>query len=192
MGWIKKLFTRTFDELLERNPNYIQMRLPVRKITPEFEKTLRSKIENSVLRAEIREATMDDIDCLIELHDKAWHSTPMPYRPLNKESIIKMLKDPNIIFLVAEVEKDDRGFALIYFTGEEKEIGIIAGMGILPEYQRKGLGTILGLATWEYFKKKGVFELRCKVYKDNDISYNFIKGLGFEEYDDGFTQWKIF
>ncbi|MFX0011277.1 MAG: GNAT family N-acetyltransferase [Candidatus Hermodarchaeota archaeon] len=192
MSWIKKLFNRTFDELLERNPNYIQMRLPVRKITPEFEKMLRSKVEHNIFHAEVREANMNDIDCLIKLHDVAWHSTPMPYKPLNRESITKMLKDPNIIFLVAKVDGNDRGFALIYYTGEEKEIGVIAGMGIIPEYQRKGLGTILGLATWDYFKQKGVFELRCKVYKDNEISYNFIKGLGFEEHDDGFTQWKIF
>ena len=103
-----------------------------------------------------------------------------------------MLKDPNIIFLIAKVDGDYQGFALIYYTGEEKEIGVIAGMGIIPEYHRKGLGTILGLATWDYFKQKGVFELRCKVYKDNEISYKFIKGLGFEEHDDSFTQWKIF
>ena len=32
----------------------------------------------------------------------------------------------------------------------------------------------------------------CKVYKDNKIAYNFIKGLKFEEYDEDFTQWKIF
>jgi len=192
MGWLRKLFSRTFDELLDRNPNYIQMRLPVRKITPEFEAALRAKIENNIIHAEVREATMEDINCLIELHDKAWHSTPMPYRPLNKDSIIKMLQDPNIIFLIAKVQGDDRGFALIYFSGEEKEIGVIAGMGIIPEYQRKGLGTILGLATWDYFKKKGVFELRCKVFKDNEISFNFIKGLGFEEFYDDFAQWKIF
>jgi ribosomal protein S18 acetylase RimI-like enzyme len=192
MAWLKKLFTRTFDELLDRNPNYIQMRLLVRKITPEFEKALRAKIEYNIPNSDVREANMNDITCLIELHDKAWHSTPMPYRPLNKESIIKMLQDPNIIFLIANVQGEDKGFALIYFTGEEKEIGVIAGLGIIPEYQRKGLGTILGLATWDYFKRKGVFELRCKVYKDNEISYNFIKSLGFEEYDDGFAQWKIF
>jgi ribosomal protein S18 acetylase RimI-like enzyme len=168
------------------------MRLLVRKITPEFEKTLREKIGRSLMHSNVREATMGDIACLIELHNKAWHSAPMPYRPLNKDSIIKMLKNPNIIFLIAKVEGIDRGFALIYFTGEEKEIGVIAGMGIIPEYQRKGLGTVLGVAVWDYFKNKGVFELRCKVYKDNESSYNFIKSLGFEEFSDDLAQWKIF
>ena len=87
---------------------------------------------------------------------------------------------------------EDSGFALIYFTGEKKQVGVIAGMGIIPELQRKGLGTILGMAAWDYFKKNGVAELRCKVYKENKISYNFIKGLHFEEYDEDFVQWKLF
>ena len=38
----------------------------------------------------------------------------------------------------------------------------------------------------------GFTDLRCKVYKDNKIAYNFIKGLRFEEYDEDFTQWKLF
>jgi ribosomal protein S18 acetylase RimI-like enzyme len=44
------------------------------------------------------------------------------------------------------------------------------------------LGTILGLAAWNYFKEKGLKELRCEVYKENLRSYNFIKSLNFEEF----------
>ncbi|MHA1274891.1 MAG: GNAT family N-acetyltransferase, partial [Promethearchaeota archaeon] len=63
------------------------------------------------------------------------------------------------------------------------EYGIIAGLGVLPRFQRKGLGKILGMAAWDLFKKKGVKELRCEVYIENKSSYNFIKSLGFEEYE---------
>ena len=190
---LKKFFSNIFSGWYnESDENYIQMRLSVQDITPEFEENLIDKIEHNVIKADIREATENDIDCLIELHDKAWHSTPMPYRPLKKDSIEKMIKDPNTIFLIGRIDGEDRGFALLYFTGSEMHIGVIAGMGIIPEYHRKGIGTILGMATWEYFKKKGVLELRCKVYKDNRVSYNFIKGLGFEEYEEDFVQWKVF
>lgn len=192
---LKKYFSRVFTGWYnEEERKYIQMRLPVKKITPEFEKNLKEKIEHNIIKADVREATKNDIECLIDLHDKAWHSTPMPFRPLKKDSIEKMLQDPNIIFLIANINGEDRGFALIYFTGKGNElnIGVIAGMGIIPEYHRKGIGTILGMATWEYFKKKGVHELRCKVYEENKISYNFIKGLGFEEYEEDFVQWKVF
>ena len=167
------------------------MRLPVSKITPEYEQNLKERVSHNMLKAEIREATMEDLESLIVLHDLAWHSTPMPYRPLNKESIIENIKDDNIIFLMAKVDGKDSGFALIYFTGTDKKIGVIAGMGILPRLQKRGLGTMLGLKTWNYFKARGVIELRCKVYIDNKVSYNFIKGLKFEEYDDDFVQWKI-
>ena len=59
---------------------------------------------------------------------------------------------------------------------------MIAGLGVLPRFQRKGLGTVIGMAAWNYFKKKGVKELRCEVYKSNTVSYNFIASLGFEEF----------
>jgi hypothetical protein len=48
------------------------------------------------------------------------------------------------------------------------------------------------MAVWGYFKKNSIAELRCKVYKENKISFNFIKGLGFEEYDSDYVQWKLF
>jgi ribosomal protein S18 acetylase RimI-like enzyme len=192
MGRIKNFLSRTITSLTGRNPKFIQMRLFVKNITPEFEEALKQKIEHNIVQAEIREANEKDVDCLIKLHDRAWHSTPMPYRPLKKDSIEKMLKDSKIIFLIAKVRGEESGFALIYFTGEEDLIGVIAGLGIIPELHRKGLGTILGLAVWDYFKKKGVIELRCKVYEDNKTSYNFIKGLKFEEYDEDFVQWKVF
>jgi L-amino acid N-acyltransferase YncA len=38
------------------------------------------------------------------------------------------------------------------------------------------------MAAWDYFKKKGVKELRCEVFKDNAVSYNFIKSIGFVEF----------
>ena len=53
---------------------------------------------------------------------------------------------------------------------------------MIPKFQRKGLGSVLGLATWDYFKKKGVKELRCEVYKSNNASTNFIEALRFEEF----------
>lgn len=195
MGRIKSFIHKLsvdIKSLGNKNINYIQMRLLVSNITPEFEQILKQKVSQGILKTEIREASMEDVESLIKLHDLAWHSAPMPYRPLDKENIVEMLKDENIIFLIAKIEGKDSGFALIYFTGTDRKISVIAGLGILPELQRKGLGTMLGLASWDYFKKKGVKELRCKVYKDNITSYNFIRGLKFEEYDEDFVQWKLF
>ena len=194
MGKLKSIVTKLsaqIKSLGNKDINYIQMRLPVSRITPEFENSLKEKVAHNILKAVIREATMEDIESLMMLHDLAWHSTPMPYRPIDKTKIIKNIEDEDIIFLIAKVEGKDSGFALIYFTGIDKKFGVIAGLGILPRLQNKGLGTMLGLATWNYFKTRGVVELRCKVYKDNKASYNFIRGLKFEEYSDDFVQWKM-
>lgn len=194
LGRFKSFFTKMHGDIkniTQKNRDFIQMRLPVSNITEDFENNLREKIKDSFLNAEIREATGEDIDHLIDLHDRAWHSTPMPYTPLTKERLNEMLNDESIIILIAKVKGQDSGFALIYFTTKDNLVGVIAGLGIIPELQRKGLGTVLGMASWDLFKKKGVKELRCKVYKDNKVSYSFIRGLGFEEYDEDFVTWKM-
>jgi len=188
MNRIKKFFISMFSGLAERDSSFIQMRLNVKNITSEFERSLKDKIEHNILQADVREATKEDIESLIYLHDLAWHSTPMPYHPMQKDSILNILNDPNITILIAKVKGEDSGFSIINFTGDNRQIGVIAGMGIIPELQRKGLGTILGL---DYFKKNGVLELHCKVYRENKISYNFIKGLHFEEYNDDYVHWKL-
>jgi ribosomal protein S18 acetylase RimI-like enzyme len=195
LGRFKSFFTKMYGDIKnssQKDLDFIQMRLPVSNITEDFENNLKNKIKDSFINAEIREATREDIDHLIDLHDRAWHSTPMPYRPLTKEKLPEILNNKNVIFLIAKVEGKDSGFALIYFTSKDNLVGVIAGLGIIPELQREGLGTILGMASWDLFKKRGVKELRCKVYKDNKASYNFIRGLGFEEYEEDFVTWKLF
>ncbi|MFX1575071.1 MAG: GNAT family N-acetyltransferase [Promethearchaeota archaeon] len=186
-----KSISNKIREGFQREPNYIQMRLSVNKITKNFEDSLKNKIKNKVTQVRIREAVEKDIDNLIAIHDKAWHSTPMPYHALSKENLLEIIKDPDITILIAEENSTDIGFIILYFTGEKKNVGVIAGLGILPELQNKGLGTFLGIASWNFFKGKGVKELRCKVFKDNKISYNFIKELGFEEYNLDFPIWKL-
>jgi hypothetical protein len=41
---------------------------------------------------------------------------------------------------------------------------------------------VLGMAAWNHFKKLGVKELRCEVYRDNKASYDFISSLGFKKF----------
>ena len=166
---------------------HIQMRLPVEKITKDFEKMLKNKIEHNLIHAEIREATKEDTEIIINLYDRAWHSTTMPYHPVSKKNY-QLINDSDYVFLIAKVDTFECAFAVIYLTGKDKEIGVIALLGVVPEFQHKGLGIIIGMACWDYFKKKRVKELRCKVFFKNKVSYSFIKALGFEEFheEDGY------
>lgn len=162
---------------------YIQMKLPVERITDEFEKEIKQKVEKNFLNAKIREAKQEDLETVMNIHNRAWMTANEPFRPIELESLKKIYEYPETEILIARVYGNDGGFIILDREGEDDEIGVIAGLGVLPRYQRKGLGTILGIAAWNYFKEKEVTELQCEVYKDNDVSYGFIKSLGFEEYD---------
>lgn len=161
---------------------YIQMRLPVDKITNEFEQKIKNKVEANIYQATIRVANEKDLDIIKEIYNKSWLTSNTPFRPIEKSTLKTIFDDQNTTFLIARAYGIDGAFLIIDFEGENNEYGVIAGLGVLPRFQRKGLGTILGLAAWSYLKEKGVKELRCEVYKDNKVSFNFIKGLQFEEF----------
>ncbi|NVM36116.1 MAG: GNAT family N-acetyltransferase [Candidatus Lokiarchaeota archaeon] len=176
---------RVAEELYQDGMVYIQMKLPVEKITNEFENELKEKIEHNIIHAKIREATITDLDSLKYIYNRAWLTSNTPFRPITKTDLHKILEYPETVFLIAKVYGSDAAFLLLDFEGENKEFAIIAALAVIPRFQRKGLGSVLGMASWQYLKEKypNVKEIRCEVYKDNNVSYSFIKGIGFEEYD---------
>jgi ribosomal protein S18 acetylase RimI-like enzyme len=187
MEWFKSVMLRSLADsldLLKNDENYIHMKLPVRKISKNFEDNLKQRFTKNLINVKIREATRLDAKIFMELHKDIWLSTSMPYKPFTKENVEELIEAPGVIFLIANRYDKDIGFAIIHHAGKENEIGIITALGIIPKLQRNGLGTILGLEIWKYFKQKGLKELRCRVSKDNKKAYLFIRSLGFEELDD--------
>ncbi len=178
----KDKITDLQKKILNNGMVYLQMRLPIEKITKEFENTLREKIEKKIFQANIREAELKDLSVITDIYNKSWLTSSTPFRPIQRESLKIIFNDQNTVFLIAKVYDSDGGFVILDFEGENNEYGVIAGLGVLPRFQGKGLGTILGMAAWNYFKEKGLKELRCEVYNDNQKSFNFIKGLNFEEF----------
>ena len=170
------------EEVVE-SLEYIQMKLPVSDITSEFEEKLTKKVKSNILRAKIREANEEDLPSIKYLYDRSWLTSQTPFSAISVSSLKTIWEYPETIILIAKVYGSDAGFAILDCEGENQEIGVIAGMGIIPRFQRKGLGTVIGMAAWNYFKKKGIKELRCEVYKGNTVSYQFIKSIGFKEYD---------
>jgi len=170
------------NELATTGMEYIQMKLPVAKITPEFEEMLTEKVEHNILRAKIREAKVEDLESVRALYNRSWMTSNTPYSSITLNSLKTIYEYPETIILIARVYGSDAAFVILDYEGPKNEYGIIVGLGVMPRFQRKGLGTVIGMAAWNYFKKKGVKELRCEVYKDNIVSYNFIKSIGFEEF----------
>lgn len=170
------------NELLTTGLEYIQMKLPVDKITPEFENKITEKVKRNILRAKIREAKLEDLESVVALYNRSWMTSNTPYSPISIESLKVIFKYPETKILIAQAYGSDAAFVILDYEGSNKEYGIIAGLGVIPRFQRKGLGTVIGMVAWDYFKKRGVKELRCEVFKDNKVSYNFIKSIGFEEF----------
>ena len=170
------------NELATTGMEYIQMKLPVVNITPEFEEMLTEKVERNILRAKIREAKVEDLESVQALYNRSWMTSNTPYSSITLNSLKTIFEYPETIILIARVYGSDAAFVILDYEGPNNEFGIIVGLGVMPRFQRKGLGTVIGMAAWNYFKKKGVKELRCEVYKDNIVSYNFIKSIGFEEF----------
>ncbi|MFW9999866.1 MAG: GNAT family N-acetyltransferase [Candidatus Hodarchaeota archaeon] len=172
------------EEIYQDGMVYIQMRLPVERITQEFENRLKDKIEHNIIKAKIRKATETDLEILKNIYNRAWLLSNTPYRPITKNDLKKILDYPDTVFLIAKVYGIDAGFVLLDFEGENKEIAVIAALAVIPRFQRKGVGTIMGTAAWNFLKENysNVKEVRAEVYKDNKVSYSFIKGIGFEEF----------
>ena len=171
-------------EALQKGMIYIQVRLPVEKITKEFEDSLKEKIEQSIFRATIRIANKNDLKSVMELYNKSWLTANTPFRPIEIDSLKAIFNDPDTRFLIAKIYGRDSGFVILDFEGENKEFAIIAALGVIPRFQRRGLGTVLGMAAWNFIKENhpNVKEIRAEIYKDNFSSSNFIKWIGFEEF----------
>jgi len=168
-------------ENLEIGMQYIQMVLPLKKITKEVENRLKENVEHNILRAKIREIKEKDLDTLMNMYNKAWLTSHEPFRALGLDDIKNLYNNPDLKIFIANVYGIDAGFMILDFEGPKKEYGIIVAMGVIPRFQRRGLGKIMALATWEFFKKRNIIELRSEVYINNKISFNFLKSLGFED-----------
>ena len=170
------------EDLASKGLAYKQMKLPVSKISPEFEKELKEKVERNILHAKIREATEEDLESVMHLYNRSWMTSNTPFSPITLDSLQEIFSYSETVILIAKVYGSDAGFAILDFEDGNK-YGIIAGMGVIPRFQRKGLGTVLGMAAWNLFKEAGVEELRCEVYVENENSHNFISSLGFEVFE---------
>lgn len=172
------------EDLYQDGMVYIQMKLPVAKITKEFEDKLKNKIEKKIIQVKIREASKEDLDVLKNIYNRSWLTSNTPYRPITKTDLLTILDHPDTIFLIGKVYGIDAGFVLLDFEGKSKEYAIIAALAVLPRFFRKGVGSVLGMASWDFLKQNyaNIKEIRCEVYKENRVSSSFIKGIGFEEY----------
>ena len=161
---------------------YIQMRLNIEIISPEFLKELE---EYRLSGISIRKCDEDDLPIFVKLYNRSFMRGADPWSPATTEQFREILKNKTTVVLIASKSGEDVGFIIIDIEREDhdRDIGIIAGLGTDPRWQRQGIARYLGIASWDYLRNKFNFnELRCEVYEKNLPSYHLIKSLHFEEY----------
>jgi ribosomal protein S18 acetylase RimI-like enzyme len=181
---IRKLFTdiqEGFSGLYQESEDYLTLYLPVSKAENITEKKLTRYIKTHNIDVEIRKAKKEDIPRVNHIYHESWKASHLPLKDVTKELFMEIYQDEDTNFLLAIADSKIVGFILIEFSKLNRDIGLISGLGVTPEYQKMGIGKYLSLEAWNFFKTKGVKELQCEVYKRNEKAKRFIKELGFEE-----------
>ena len=121
--------------------------------------------------ADIRRASLSDLDAIAEIEEKSF-STPWSVNSL-KES----LSDDRYTFLVADVGGDVVGYGSILPVLDECDLLNIA---VLPELRGQGLGKALMNALISEAKNMGVAYMHLEVRESNENAIGLYRSLGFE------------
>ena len=157
------------------------LRLPIEKITAEFEKKFKDRLIPHSENPNIREVKEDDYESIVHIYNRAYKNLHEKALPINIDIVRDMDEDPESVILVADIDSKIAGLIILEFEGLNSEFVTITDWAVSPKFRRKGIGTRLCIASWDYFKPKGIKEIRCEVYVKNPVAYNFIKAMGFEE-----------
>jgi len=169
-------------DIYQEDENYIKLGLSISKAKDIAVEKLEKYVKSHKTDVKIREANKEDIVKINQIYHESWNASHLPMKEVTEELFMEIFEDEDTKFLIAKLDSQDVGFILVEFNKLNKEIGLISGLGVVPKYQGKGLGKYLALEAWNFFKDKGIKELRCEVYKENKVAISFIKSLGFEEY----------
>jgi ribosomal protein S18 acetylase RimI-like enzyme len=183
--------------------SYYQMEVLVKDISPQFEAQVSRRISPQV---KIVQATTEDCDRLVYLHNRAFLTATDPYSPISHEDMMRVLNFRDNILLLATLWGKDAGFIILGFdyypsldpTSQEAQVpagpyapprrenklfynvGYISGLGVDPRWRGRHVGITLGITAWNYFKTQNLVKLKCEVFDQNQASYNLISGLGFK------------
>ena len=145
----------------------------------------------------VRYGSLSDVTMLSELGAKTFYDTfAKDNTPENINLYIKKsfsneiqfneLSDPNIIFLIAELENDPVGYAKLKLDSKIESIKGTKPMEIeriysLHEYIGQGVGKELMLAAINEAKQRGCNSIWLGIWEKNPRAINFYKKWGFRE-----------
>jgi len=139
-----------------------------------------------MMNIQIRHAETDDYEAIHKIYTQpkvVWGTLQLPYSPSEKRR--QQLAEPRegAYTLVACVEEDVIGhMSLRTFPNSprRKHVGAL-GMGVLDEWQRKGVGTALMKAVINFADRwLNLTRLELSVYTDNEPAIRLYEKFGFE------------
>jgi len=104
----------------------------------------------------------------------------------NKEMVASQIGGRHDLSFIASFEGHLVGFILariVYLGIPIKEVCIIHALAIEPNYQGKGIGTLLINELKSTCESKGIPTMRAFVSKDDHKLMNYFEGLGFHPSD---------
>ncbi|MBO8130144.1 MAG: ribosomal protein S18-alanine N-acetyltransferase [Candidatus Marinimicrobia bacterium] len=123
------------------------------------------------VKAEIREATADDIEMVMEIEELSFEN------PWSEFSFMNELRNPVTRFYVVEVEDKVRGFVIFWYIDDEIHI---ANLAVHPEKRRMGLGRMLLEKVIKEAKENGILYIYLDVNSKNEEAKKLYFKYGFE------------
>ena len=127
----------------------------------------------------IRDYQPEDFPSLLEL----WQKTDLtkPERGDNEEIITKCNEQGGRLLIMEETD-GGRIIGSSWMTWDGRRI-YLHHFGILPEFQRRGLGTELAKKSLEWIREKGD-QVKLEVHKENHAARKLYEKLGFFAFRD--------
>lgn len=163
---------------------FVELRMSAEKFEKEYEKEIEKRVSKDLAPFTIEEVTKEYIPRIERLYENARNTSQANFRKLNTRAFEKLIDHSLSHFLILIVDGVDAGFIFVEIDEKNQTHGYISGLGIEPEFKRKGLGSILAVHAFRKYFKGVVEELVCEVYYRNEASFKFITSMGFEIYDE--------
>lgn len=126
----------------------------------------------------IREFSMEDYNRVMEL----WTEGGLPLKPAgrdSRENIAKQLRQPNVLFLVAEEGSRVIGTVLATHDGRK---GWINRLAVDVSLRKKGIGARLVREGERWLASRGMDILACLIEDDNTVSMAVFEKLGYKKH----------
>lgn len=135
-------------------------------------------------KVQIREMELDDLAAVFHMGEKLFTAQESPnlYRTWDEYELIELFYADSELCLVAEADEEIVGFALGTTIEKERsawKYGHLVWLGILPEFQRSGLGERIFTQLRDAMAKRGVRIVVVDTEADNLQALRFFRKMGF-------------